>query len=595
MDICPRCNDLVRRFKETEEKLPFGKVLKRAFLYPLALEDKMKLVGFAIFLLFWAFMKTIMPLNPIFYANWAVGLFLWAVFLSYIIKSVKSVGNGQLSLPDWPDFSYFMDDLIIPSIKVSLTSVVLIGLPIFLGMALITHQLGLGIMDVFMGGSPFGNQAAIEQQLKTEAAKKTQEMQDIYNQIYGDQSRAQMQNMSPAERREYQKQRMDEMQKRMDEKFKEDDSSKTLLDSFTGMAGFKRAADRAPLIILYLIFFGILTLTGILIYPMGYYIAAGYESLKGAVNPLLLIQLIMRSPVDYFMLLVMWITIGIVSATTGAIFKALGLLNIFVLGLFFELSLNLYFGLATAYVTGMFAYQNRYKLGFYKEEENQLSEIKPAAPSSSKTPLEFDSPISAGKMPDNPHLQKPAGFQPYIEMNTPLDDDIVKGREFKKLGELDTALDHFNLALEVNPTHPIALRECFKIYLSKDDKPKAENAVNRLMNHYTGKDKKNEALILFGEVMGVLPMHTFSQRSQKKIAAWLKDIGDYKNAVVAYRNYAYRYNRDAWAPTSLLEAGILCRDKLGSKDLASKIFNIIINNFPKTEEAQRSKDFLKSL
>lgn len=194
----------------------------------------------------------------------------------------------------------------------------------------------------------------------------------------------------------------------------------------------------------------------------------------------------------------------------------------------------------------------------------------------------------------NPHLQKPA-FQPYIEIKTPLDEDIKKGREFKKMGELDAALDCFGLALSVDPTHPIALRECFKVYLLKGDSRSAESAINRLMHYYTSNNKRDEALILFGEVMNILPMHTFSEGSQKVLALWLKEIGDHKNAVIAYRNYAYQYPKDPSAASSLLEAGILSLNELRNRKVATKIFEILISTYPDTPECVNAKNILKEI
>ena len=193
----------------------------------------------------------------------------------------------------------------------------------------------------------------------------------------------------------------------------------------------------------------------------------------------------------------------------------------------------------------------------------------------------------------NPHIQQAIPTPPSLEFKDfgtgPLGEDIKKGREFKALGEFDSALACFNLALEIDREHPIALRESFKVHLLKDDIPKAEQTINKLMGFYAARGKKNEALILFSEVMRVLPMHTFNIKSQKIISEWLNEIGDHRSALIAYRNFAYKFGKHPFAATSLLKAGLLCQDKLENPKLASKIFQLLLKNFPNSPEAIQAK------
>ncbi len=593
---------MVRRLRISETKIPFITALANSFIYPTAPKDRMKLAGFAFFLGFYAFMKLIMPLNPIIWANWAVGAFLFGVFLSYVIRATNSVGHGKLALPDWPDFTYYMDDLIIPSIRVVLVLFVWTILPVILAFALIATQVGFGIFDIVTG---MKSQTAMNTEFKKQMEEEQKKMLEMQKQIFNNPDIAKNHKAMEELRKEYEP---------TEDSYKSSDPKSEVFNAIQNSLGFGKAKKRIPLLILTVFVFGIITLFGAIVSPMAFYIAAGFESAKAALNPFTLIKLISKVPGPYFLLIASLILITAAQIFVYIFFTLIGLMKVPFISHFIKMAVDFYFLLVSAYLIGLFAYQNRYELGF-DYENSELADLKPdtsrisagegldgeAFQREAKVDLkpipavEIDKSSKKGTIPVNPHLQKPRALAPFIEINTPLDEDVKKGREFKKLGELDTALEHFQLALEVDPTHPIALRECFKIYLIKEDKPKAENAINRLMNHYTSKNKKNQALILFGEVTGVLPMHTFSQQSQKKISLWLKEIEDYKNALIAFRNYAYRYTKDPYSATCLMEAAIICRDHLSLKELAIKILNMIKKNYPKSKEAPEAVEILEQI
>lgn len=583
LDICPLCKDLIRPIRSESPKIPFYNLIGKAVSYPLAPNDRMKLVGYGAFLLFMAFMYSIMPLNPVFYANWIVKTALWSIFVSYIVRAVNTVGMGALEVPEWPDFVDWTESLVKPSVRVSLTGLVLIGLPILICMTLVITQIGWGLSDVLFGGPSPSSYRISEERMKEETKKEFENMQRMMVEM-------QQENMTQEEARALREGMLEEngygnAAEKESAKVEGPSPEKASQDpGFVGrfieglsshIQASKAASKKINLMLIFasLAVFGLLSLLGTMLYPLAFYIAAGFGSLRSALNPVTLIKLILLTPSDYLKLLLILFASSVAQYLISLFFSALGIFSIFTLGKFVSLSINFYFGLFFAFIVGRFAYDNRFKLGFEREEK--LPELKPLPPT--------ESPPQTSK-----------GYAS-AKTDMPPDEHIIKGREFKKLGELNKALECFYQALSINPMHPLALRESFKIHLSRGNSEKAESTINKLMTFYTSKDRRDEALILFSEVMGVLPMHTFGQIAQKKIANWLKEVGDFKNAAIAYRNYAYKFMHDPFAATSLMEAGLLCKSQLANPKLAKKIFEMLINNYPKASEAIEAETLLTEI
>jgi tetratricopeptide (TPR) repeat protein len=228
-------------------------------------------------------------------------------------------------------------------------------------------------------------------------------------------------------------------------------------------------------------------------------------------------------------------------------------------------------------------FEKKPKIMIPKPEEHSIPAIE----------LSLEGKIPGKKKPIR--IQEEKSFQPYIEIRTPLDEDVTKGREFKKLGEKETALEHYKLALEIDPKHEVALRESFKIYISSNDLSNAKSTLDSLMEAYVERDKRAEALVLFSEAMAHLPDFVYKADNQIKIAQWLSEVEDFQSALSSYKKFVSSYPDDERVPFAIIEIGLISKNYLENNDLAMKCFRKLIEDYPESPEAKEAKLLIASL
>ncbi len=142
---------------------------------------------------------------------------------------------------------------------------------------------------------------------------------------------------------------------------------------------------------------------------------------------------------------------------------------------------------------------------------------------------------------------------------------LIAARNLSEKDRLGQGIVLLEEVIKEEPDNIDAHQELLKIYQNRrieNSKEKVVYEFNRIIAIYLKKHQKVEALLMYGDLMGLYPKTILEARSHYSIAKIMMDNGDFSQALILYKDFISQYADHIFSWRALLDCGDIYLQKL---------------------------------
>ncbi len=292
------------------------------------------------------------------------------------------------------------------------------------------------------------------------------------------------------------------------------------------------------------------------------------DSLIQAINPVMVVGLIIRIGWSYFLLLLFLL---LLSGAPAALYFAFIQHLPENMQLFLSIVASNYYTLITYHMVGYVIFQYHDRVGYPVDLETILASIYPSGIAASERS------VSGESQNRNADLLNEIGL-------------LVQE------GELDKAIDQIEQCVEIQEIDDLELSQRYVGLLRmRKQRQKLLNYAPHHLELIVKSGSKTKAIELYLECLSLDKSFAPHALVLFKIAGWLNESNKNKEAILALNALIKSYPKNTLVPKAYYRAALIFNERLKNADKARQILNGLIRKFPDHEITTFAKNYLSSL